>query len=252
MKTTTLLVMMTLMTALASAQPDTITISQKKSRNVTFEIHAGYSMAFGKYIMTDKDNKLSGYASNGFFVQLSGNWLGKRGLGLAVSYCYQNNAIQADFADDTLVDMSGPLGKKPWNNHYLLAGPAFIKSFGQWLLTVKVQAGGVLAFSPIFRIPMPSTDSLNPLAFTISDGPGFGVAMQALAGIGYRVTDNLTINLAFSFLGGNPNRSKSSSQYIYEEDPETGFINPVYIHIEKERKKKISTFNIGLGISFKL
>ncbi len=244
--------MMTLVPFLASAQSDTINMPQKKSRNIMLDIHAGYTLAFGKYILTERDNKQSGYAANGFFVQVSGSWLGKSGLGLALSYCYQNNAIQKGYTDTILVDMKEPFGSRHWNNHFLLAGPVFSKHFGNWLITAKVQVGGVLAFSPVFQIPMPSTDSLNPFASTVSTGPGFGVAMQALAGIGYRVTDNLTINLAFSFLGGNPNRTKSYSQYIYEPDPVSGLLHPVFYHGEIERKKKISTFNIGLGIVYQL
>jgi len=232
----------------ASAQSDTVSIEKKKGRNFKLDVYSGYSIGFGKYISTEKDDKQSGYASNGFFVQVEGSWLGKSGLGLGAGYCYQNSWIQESATDDTLVGQYTELGSKHWNNHYLLAGPVFIRGFGKLLLTFKLQAGAVLAFSPVFRLWMPSTDTLNPNTMTLSDGPGAGVAVHAMAGIGYRVTDNLTVNLAFSYLGGNPNRTKSYSQFIRDDD--TGLY--YYTHGELERKKKISTFNIGLGVIFKL
>ncbi|MFC2101853.1 hypothetical protein ACFLS7_02565 [Bacteroidota bacterium] len=250
MKTTTFIVLMLLIATLSSAQSDTVSQQSTKSRNVKLDVFAGYTMAFGKYINTDRDDGQSGYAANGFFIQVSGSWLGKRGLGLGLSYCFQNNAIAAP--DTIPAGHYEPLGSKHWSNHYLLAGPVFSREFGKWLLTLKFQGGGVLSFSPAFRIWMPSSDSLNINDTRLSDGPGFGVAMQALAGIGYRVTNNLSVNLAFSYLGGNPVRMKSYSQYIYETDPATGVQTPVFVKGEIERKKKISTFNIGLGLVFKL
>ncbi|MBE0646552.1 MAG: hypothetical protein IH596_02090 [Bacteroidales bacterium] len=252
MKTGILIFVMTLASVLSSAQSDTTTAVHKKSRNVLLDVHAGYSMAFGKYSMTDRENKQEGYAADGFFVQVSGSWLGRSGLGLGIGYCYQNNWLQSGVADDTLVGHYKELGSKHWSNHYFLAGPVFIRSYGKWLVTLKAQAGAVLAFSPVFRIWMPSTDTLNPNNTSLSDGPGAGIAFQGLAGIGYKVTDNLTINLAFSYLGGNPNRTKSYSQYVYETDPDTGDKNLVFLQGEIQRKKKISTFHVGLGIVFKL
>jgi len=239
---------MALLTMVASAQSDTAGIGKKKHRNFKLDAHAGYSIGFGKYTSTEKDDKQSGYAANGFFVQVEGSWLGKSGLGLGAGYCYQNSWIQESATNDTLVGQYTELGSKHWSNHYLLGGPVFIRNFGKLLLTIKLQAGAVLAFSPVFRLWMPSTDTLNPNTMTLSDGPGAGVAMQAMAGIGYRVTDNLTINLAFSYLGGNPNRTKSYSQLF--KDGDTGLY--YYTHGELERKKKISTLNIGLGLVFKL
>lgn len=235
----------------AEAQPDSTAVLHKK-RSVTLEIHGGYSMALARYAGTDRDNTRSGYASNGFFIQAAGSWLGKSGLGLGISYTYQNNALQSGHADDTLVGQYAPLGTSHWNSHYLLAGPVFQRAFGRFLLSLKVQVGGVLTFSPLFRIWMPSTDSLHPNTMTLSEGPGFGVAVEALAGIGYRLTDNLSLNLSFVYLGGNPNRTKSYSQYIYEEDPETGDIYSVFVKGDIERKRKISTFNIGIGLIYHL
>lgn len=231
----------------ASAFPgEADTLNRKKGR-VYLDVYAGYSIASGKYA-DNTNQKLSGYAANGFTFQFGGSWLAKSGFGLGVTYSYQNNPLQSGFADDTLVDMNEPLGTKHWNNHYLLAGPVFIREFGKLLLTVKVQVGGVLSYSPLFKLWMPSTDTLNPEAVTLSEGPGFGVAFQGLAGIGYRITDNFSVNLAFSYLGANPSRTKEYSMYQRETNPE----RYLFVQGERERKKKITSFNISLGVALKL
>jgi len=226
----------------------TDTVKTKKGK-VYLDLTAGYSMAFGEYTANDREDKLAGFASNGFLVSGAVSWCGSHGFGLGVGYNYQNNPLQQEYADDTLVDMNEALGTKHWNNHYLMAGPVFYKPLGKWLINAKMLIGVNMAYSPLFALWMPSTDTLNPEAVTKSEGPGFGLAFQALAGIGYRLTDRLFINLAISYLGANPSRKKEYSMYLNPEPPE---VNPVYIQGERERNKKISSFNINLGIAFKL
>jgi len=207
-------------------------------------------MPFGKYKSVDEDDDLAGYASNGFFVQATGNWLGKYGFGLAGSYCFQHNSQQPNADTMQPSGFYEPLGDESMTNHYLMAGPALIKSFGKLTLTVKLLVGGVLAYSPAFKIWLPtdSTGSGTPGSMDLSEGPGFGVAFQAQAGVGYNITNNLTLNLTFSYLGGNPSRTKD--YYFYVQDEENGLL--VYQGGEFQVKKKISTFNIGVGIAIKI
>jgi len=254
MKKITAAIIFLLFAGLLMAQQDTTVAKQAKKGRFLLDLNAGYSMAFGKYTSTDRDDDFAGYASNGFFVQLSGNWLGRHGLGIAASYCFQWNSIQPGVSNDTLVGQYEPFGSKPWTNHYLLAGPALMKSFGKFTLTMKVLAGVVLCYSSTFKIWLPSDpiDSLTPGPMNLSQGPGLGVAFQALAGIGYNITDNLTLNLSFSYLGSNPARKKDYYYYVEDIDPETGSTRLVYQGGERQVKKRISTFNIGLGVAIKL
>jgi len=236
------------------AQPSAEPVKSHKQNNFYLDLSGGYNIAIGRYAGSDKEKDFTGYASNGFFIQLSGTWLGKRDFGLTASYCYQQNPLRSNADTITPVGFQPPLGKHPWNNHYLMAGPAYMHHFGKWLLMVKVQAGGVLSFSSNFtmKIPTDMTDTTGQTSLTISKGPGFGVAFQALAGVGYRITKNLTIDLTFSYLGANPSRTKDYYAYVYEKDPETGFYRLVYYGGEYQIKKKISTFNIGIGLAYRL
>jgi len=252
MKKITVVIISLLLAGMLMAQQDTTMAKPEKNGRFILDFNAGYSMPFGKYTHTDRDEDFAGYASNGFFVKASGNWLGRHSFGIAASYCFQSNNIQSNADTITPAGHYEPLGKKAWTNHYLMAGPVLIKSFGKFTLTVKVLAGGVLSFSPLFRIWIPSLDSLNPEAITLSEGPGIGVAVQTLAGIGYHLTDNLTLNLSFSYLGANPARTKDYYYYVEDKDPETGSTRLVYQGGERHVKKRISTFNIGLGIAIKI
>jgi hypothetical protein len=225
---------------------------KKSSGKFFLDVFGGYSMPFGKYADNNRNEDAAGYAAGGFTVQLSGSWLGKRGFGLGLSYVYQNSSLQSEFANDTLVDMYEPLGTDHWSNHFLMGGPVFIHDFGRILLTIKVQLGANLSYSPLFKIWMPSTDTLNPTDMTLTKGPGFGVAFQSLAGIGYQITERFSISATVSFLGSNPSRTKSYSFERVETDPVTGQKETVYVQGERSRKKKISTFNLGVGLCFKL
>lgn len=239
--------MMILQTVWIAPAQDSL-LARQKNRNMTLELQGGYSIALGRYAAADRENKSSGFAANGFFIRAAGNWLGRSGLGLGISYTYQNNPLQRDHKADTLVDQYSQLGNRHWSNHYLLAGPVFSREFKRFRISVKVQAGGILAFSPLFRIWMPSTDSLNPGTMTLTDGPGFGVAVLAAAETGYKLTEKLSLNLSFAYLGGNPARKKSYSQVLKDED--TG--QYYFVQGERECSKKISTFNIGIGLIYQL
>ncbi len=245
---------MTLLTALASAQSDTIPNPQKKRTNVALDIHTGFSMAFGKYALSNTDDKLSGYVSVGFFVQAGATWIGKYDLGLGLSYIFQRNAIRKGVREDTLAGYFDAIGSRPWTNHYLLAGPVFLKRIGDFSILVKTQIGGVLAYSSNFTVWLPTDaiDTLTPGPMKKSDGPGMGVAVQLLAGFGYQITKNISVNVALSYLGGSPIRKRDYYFYYWEIDPETGRLQPIYQGGEIERKRRISTFNIGAGLTIKL
>ncbi|NQV01597.1 MAG: hypothetical protein HQ542_03050 [Bacteroidia bacterium] len=254
MKTTTLVIIMTLITTLASAQQDTIPTTLKKKRNVVLDFHAGYSMPFGKYADADTTEDLAGYATGGFSFQFSGTWFGKRNLGLSATYSYQRNAMQksVEFVKPDGHDYY--LGTKPWSNHYILAGPAYFNKFGRVFFMTKVQVGVLLAFSPNFNISMPENqaDSSSPSSSYLSGGTGIGVAFQALVAGGFQLTEKLAISMNLSFLGANPGRKKDYYYYSYYYDSELKQWLFIWHGGEFTIKKKISTFNIGIGITYRL
>lgn len=224
--------------------------SNGKSR-MTLDFFGGYSIPFGKYKSFDKGQPNSGYASGGFLAQLKLNWLGKRDIGLGVSYAFQQNTLQdtAMRLTPNGMDSSFVLGDRPWSNHYILAGPVFVKAFNRWILDLSLLAGFVIATSENFSITIPE-DSIH---YRISSGAGTGVAFQARASVGYRISNRVILTAGISYLGANPTRKKENYVYSYvEEPPESGNFYPVFTGYEETRKKKISTLNPGLGIIIKL
>lgn len=254
MKTIPLIFLILLISASASAQSDSITPLKKKDKNVLLDFTAGYALPLGHYASPDTTDDLSGYASGGFSMQFSGTWLGKRHLGLSATYCYQRNALQKSVEFVTPNGHDYYLGTKPWSNHYLLAGPAYANTFGRFFLLIKVQAGVVMAFSSNFTMSMPENqaDSTSPPATYQSSGPGVGVAFQTMVAGGFQLTDKLAINMNLSYLGANPSRKKDyyTSNYYYDQDLQQWIL--AWQGGEFAIKKKISTFNIGIGITYRL
>ncbi len=245
---------MMLITVMASAQKDTLISSSSKRSHMLIDLSGGYSIPFGKYASSDTEDKLSGFASGGFFFQGGATWLGKNILGLGLSYVFQHNAIQKSLQTDTLAGYNDALGSRAWTNHYLLAGPVLFTRIGKFSILAKAQIGGVLSYSSNFTIWLPTdaADSLSPGPLKKSDGPGMGVAVQIMAGIGYQITKNICINVTLSYLGGSPLRKRDYYYYYWDIDPQTGRLQPIYQGGEIERKRRISTFNIGAGLTIKL
>ncbi len=254
MKKITVVIISLLLAGMLMAQQDTTVVKPGGKGRFILDFNAGYSMPFGKYASTDTDDKLSGYASGGFFVQAGGTWMGKHGLGLGLSYSFQRSSIQSGIQNDTLPGYFEDLGSRPWTNHYLLVGPVFFTQIGKLSILAKAQIGGVLAYSSNFIIWLPTdaVDTIKPGPLDKSDGPGMGVAVQVLAGVGYQVTENIGIHVALSYLGGSPVRKRDYYYHYWEIDPETGRLAPIYQGGEIERKRRISTFNIGIGLTIKL
>jgi len=225
------------------AQQDSIPVKKKTFTRILFTASAGYSMPLGDYKAVDWSADGSGYAGSGFIVSAGINWIGKRGFGIGASYVFQYNPLQ-DTAKNVIPDGHlYTLGTKPWNNHYVLAGPVYQQTFGK----VTVEAG--LAMSSNFYITLPAADSTSPP--TTSEGAGFGFGYKLMAGVGYQVSGRVSFSANLSYLGGSPSRTKDYYYYTYEQDPVLGLV-PVYQGAEFTMKKKISSFNPGIGITVKL
>jgi hypothetical protein len=236
---------------ISPAQEPGQTIKKTRKGEIFLDISGGYSMPFGKYSDTDTTNKYSGYATGGFYGQFSATWIGKRHFGLSAAYCYQRNTLSPEAEHVTPDGQDQELGKNPWSNHYLLAGPAFIRHFGKVFVEAQLQVGIVLAFSSNFYITLPEVSDTGNNTTNLSQGNGFGVSMQALAGVGYRLSDRVSLNLRISYLGANPVRTKDYYYYYYYVD-EFGEEHYVYQGAEFEIRKKISTLNLGVGIAIKI
>lgn len=229
------------------AQQDTVNGKKKTLFKLNFSGTAAYSVPLGDYAENDKTGTSSGYAAGGFTFSLGLNWIGRKGFGLGASYVFQYNALQKTAKEVTPDGQNYQLGDKPWNNHYLLAGPVYYQSFGKLTVEAGILVGVVIAISPNFYISIP--DSLSQS--TTSQGAGTGFAYKLMAGVGYQVSKRVSFSANLSYLGGSPSRTKDYYYYYYVNDPLLGLI-PVYQGAEVTIKKKISTFNPGIGITIKL
>jgi hypothetical protein len=236
-------------TGMAAAQRTGDGTTPHKTRNVLLECHTGFSLPFGKFHLADSTDDLSGYANGGFYAEISGAWLGKRGFGLTAAYTYQRQWLNPAAENITPDGHKYILGKKPWSNHYLLAGPVFASHFGKLLLQVKAEAGVVIASSSNFYMTMPvtTTDSMAPPQTILSQGSGIGVAFQGLVSLGYRLTEKLSLSLSVSYLGANPARTKDYYWYTIDQ-----FNQLIYHGGEFQIRKKISTLTAGVGVAYRL
>jgi hypothetical protein len=224
-------------------------LTKQKTSHVVLMADGGYSMPFGKYSSVDNNEDLAGYASGGFYFQAGAFWMGKRSLGLGLTYVFQQNGMQSEADSAPLNANTYFVGDKPWNNNYLLAGPVYINSFGKLTIMAGLNFGFIISLSDNFDIVLPRYDSLS--VEQVSEGPGTGFGFQAKAGIGYQLSNRIGLKLDLSYLGGSPSRTKTYYYYYYVLDPVLGLV-PVYQGSEFQVKKKVNTFNVGLGITIKI
>jgi hypothetical protein len=210
-------------------------------------------MVLGDYGKYDRNYSKSGYASGGWLAQFTFDWMGKRPIGIAVQYTFQHNALQDTAANIIPVGpFKYPLGSGSWSNHYLMAGPVFMKSFNKVHFDVKLLFGGMISSCAVFNMTDPATGQN-------SKDVGMGLAFQASAGVGYTFSPHLALKFNIGYLAGWPGKTKSYGQQLlrYDEikDPNTGEVigyQPVYsAPASYEIKKVISTLNPSLGVVFR-
>lgn len=239
--------------SMAQQEMTSVQTSPSKKRNLGLEFNAGYSMALGDYGKSDSNYIKSGYAKGGWFMQFTLDWMGKNSIGLAVQYTFQHNALQ-NVAATVIPDgpFKYPLGTGSWSNHFLMAGPVFMKIFNKVHVDAKLMIGGVVSSSPVFNMT-------DPVTKENIKGIGMGLAFQASAGVGYTFSPLLTLKVNIGYLAGWPSKTKTYPQQLlgYNEikDPITGEVidyQPVYsAPAEYEIKKVISAFNPSVGIVFR-
>jgi hypothetical protein len=215
------------------------------------DITVSYSIALGKYNLADREDEKSGYAANGYLIQGSFDWMGKKSLGLCIQYSFQHNPYQKEAENINPEGRSDSLGTTGWSNHYLMVGPVFIKSWKKITLDVKVLGGFMVAIGSNFYYVKPADNSL------VHDF-GSGFALQISGAVGYNITKNLTLKGSLGWLGAWPVKNKEYEAeflgYKEEYDPVSGkwittavYSAPVTYNI----KKVISTFNPGIGLVFR-
>ncbi len=240
--------------ATMSAQTSATNTKEKNNFYKGLDFSAGYSIPFGNYGASDQSNKKSGYAANGFQVQVGFDWMGKKDFGLAIQYTFQRNPINNEANLLFPHGIPDSVGSGLWTNHYLMLGPVFMKTIKKLYIDAKILGGVVLSSSTNFNTPDP-TDTLG-LKYNKNTGTGF--AYQISGGVGYMISSHFTFKFNLSLMGGwLVARKQYPSQLITYElyyDPVTGlsYYKPVYsAPAEYEIKKVVTTLNPSIGLVYR-
>lgn len=228
--------------------------NQAVTRNMGLEASAGYSMALGAYASKDQKNKKSGYATNGWLVQVTFDWMGKKDFGMAIQYTFQQNPME-NVANEVFPNgIPDSVGPGSWSNHYLMMGPVFMKTIGRIHLDAKIMGGAMVSSSANFSTPNPTDTTGHSYNKNIATG----FAYQISAGIGVTLSSHFAVKFNLGLLGGWPGKNRTyNSQFIgYEEyyDPKTGikYFRPIYsAPVEYDIKKVVATLNPSLGFVFR-
>jgi opacity protein-like surface antigen len=227
---------------IASAQQTQTVPASPSTKGIFFDASAGLSLPLGAYAGSDEGNEQSGFSRNGFIVQLACDWMGKKDFGLALQYTFQLNPFKNTSKDSILPGMSVPLGSGNWANHYIMAGPVYMKYFKKILFEAKVLIGVIISTSPLFKTE-------DPAFKTVSDNTGTGFAFGIGAGAGYRLSSSVALKLNAEYLIGTPKIDRQyGAQIIGYRDSAFVYSPPVNF----DTKKVVSSFNLGLSIIFRI
>ena len=224
------------------------------NRNMGLEISAGYSMPLGTYASSDRNDKKSGYATGGWLIQATFDWMGKKDFGMAVQYSYQKNTVKNMSNLVYPYGIPDSVGSGAWSNHYLLLGPVFMKKIKRLRINAGIMGGVMVSSSSNFT-------TLNPTDTTgmkTNTNVGTGFAYEISVGIGYAVSSHITFSFTLNLLGGWPGITRQyQSQligYVTYKDPVTGieYLKPVYsAPVEYEIKKVVTTLNPSIGLVYR-
>ena len=227
---------------LASTQQTQTVQTSFSTKGVFLDASAGLSLPVGAYAMSNEGNSQSGFSRNGLVVQLTCDWMGKKDFGLAFQYTFQLNPLKNAYKDSVLPGMSVPLGSGNWSNHYIMAGPVYLKYFKKFLFEAKVLVGVIISTSPLFK-------TVDPAYKTVSGNTGTGLAFGLGAGAGYKVSSNIALMINAEYLMGTPKIDRQyGAQIIGYRDSAFVYSAPVNF----DTKKIVSSFNLGISIIFKI
>ena len=224
------------------------------TRNMALEVSAGYSVALGTFRSSDQQNKKSGYATNGWQLQITYDWMGKKDFGMAIQYTFQRNAMRNAVNEVFPKGIPDSVGSGSWSNHYVMIGPVFMKTIRRIYLDARVLGGVVVSSSSLFTTPSP----LDTTGVRKDVNIGTGFAFQVSAGVGYAFSSHVALKFNLNFLCGWPGKSKQySSQLLgYKEyiDPETNlpYYEPIYTAaVTYDMNKVVTTLNPSLGLVYR-
>ncbi|MEI7499207.1 MAG: hypothetical protein WCK84_02060 [Bacteroidota bacterium] len=226
-----------------------------KNHHLGLEFSAGYSIVMGNFGAIDKANKKAGYATNGWQMQFTFDWMGKKDFGLALQYTFQKNPL-SNSTEFLVPDgwPTGTLGPGSWSSHYLMAGPVFMKTIKRIHVDAKILGGVIVCSSSNFSTPNPTDTTGMKIDVNLGTGFGYGIS----AGFGYAFSSHVALKFNLSLMGGWPGKNKQyGSQLIgYEKytEPSTGIIytRPIYsAPVEYEIKKVVFTLNPSLGLVYR-
>lgn len=255
MKKTWVLFLLAICSIGSYGQDSTAKPKKVLNRNMGFEFSAGYSVPLGTYASADRQDKKSGYATGGWQAQLTFDWLGNRGFGLAIQYTYQRNPMKS--ASNLVYPYPGQIPDNHnavWSNHYLLLGPVFMKTIKRVAVDAKMLGGAIVSSSENFDTPNPSDTTGLSANSNIATGFGYQVSV----GIGYAISSHFALKFNLALMGGWPGKSRQyGSQLIgYEayKDPITGieYVVPIYsAPIDYDIQKIVTTLNPSFGLIYR-
>lgn len=235
------------------AQNEPVSENPSLTRRVFPGFSGGWVMPLGKYFSADPSDKKSGYATPGWLARLDLDWFGRRKVGFATQYTFQQNAM--DHPANLLHPnpSTGHLTGR-WNNHYLMIGPVFTHETRRWIITGKVLGGFIISTGVLFDTPDP-TDTTE---LTADNNLGAGFALGVMAGGGYRVSEKLSVIIMAGLTGGWPVRNRDYPSYFLYwrnyKDPITGVTTSEAVYSTPasfEIKKRVSTFYLSLGLMYR-
>jgi hypothetical protein len=214
------------------------------TKGVFIDVALGPSFPLGAYAKSDPDNDESGYSMTGGILQLTCDWIGKKDFGLAFQYTLQYNPIKSSAQNLPIPGSSVPMGTGDWTNHYVLAGPVFMKYFNKVFFEAKLLGGVIISASPFFK-------TQDPKYASVSNNTGAGLAFSIGAGAGYRVSPNVALKINATYQMGTP---KIHHQYGAEIIG-YNYQDSVFIYsapVTYDTKKVVSAFNLGVSVIFKI
>jgi hypothetical protein len=236
------------------SQSDSLAHKPGNTRKMMLEASAGYSVPYGTYAASDTKSEKSGCAAPGWMAQLALSWLGSSHIGLTVQYTYQRNPVENGFSKAFSDGMPVDVSQGSWSNHYLLAGPVFMKTFGKIHVDAKLLGGFVVSASPVFDTPDPTDTTKYEYDSNIAAGFGY----QVSAGVGYQFSGNFAVKFNLSLQGGWPAKEREyGSEFLGYQvfyNPSTGlpYYDKVYsAPITYDMKKVVSTVNPSFGLVYK-
>ena len=242
MKNISFLISFLLLSSCIFSQETPSTSTSPSTQGIYFDASGYFSIPLGAY-KNSKNNDVSGFANPGFLAQLNLDWIGEHDYGLAFQYTLQYNPLNKAGKNDTIHDMSQPLGTKGWTNHYLTAGIVVMKETGKFTIEGKVLGGVVLSSSPVFR-------TIDPVSHNASDNTGIGFALGGGLSAGYAVTPRVKVKVSIEYLQGYPKIHKNGAQPVAVDSITGNFIYSAPVLVET--KRVISSFNIGAGVLVKI